>query len=223
MKGSELYENYVKATRSLQAFDPGILKTWEEKTAFWINLYNVIVIHGVIELDIKDSVKEVRSFFRRISYDIGGLRYTPDDMEHGLLRANRRPPGSLFRVLGPHDPKRQYSLNKLDPRIHFALVCASSSCPPIDIYTSQNLDEELNQAGRSFLGGGGLQLDRASKKVSLSRIFSWYRKDFGSRLPERLRFLARFLYNRQDAEFIQHKAEELRVEYQNYDWRLNWG
>ncbi|MCF8105126.1 MAG: DUF547 domain-containing protein [Desulfohalobiaceae bacterium] len=223
MKGSELYENYVKATRSLQAFDPGIQKTWEEKTAFWINLYNVIVIHGVIELDIKDSVKEVRGFFSRINYDIGGLCYTPDDMEHGLLRVNRRPPGSLFRVLGPHDPKRQYSLNRLDPRIHFALVCASSSCPPIDIYTPQNLDEELNQAGRSFLGGGGLQLDRASKKVRLSRIFSWYRKDFGSRLPERLRFLARFLYNRQDAEFIQQQAEELRVEYQKYDWRLNRG
>ncbi|MFW6054948.1 MAG: glycoside hydrolase family 15 protein [Thermodesulfobacteriota bacterium] len=223
MKGSELYENYVKATRSLQAFDPGILKTREEKTAFWINLYNVIVIHGVIELDIKDSIKEVRGFFRRISYAIGGLRYTPDDMEHGLLRANRRPPGSLLRILGPNDPKCRYSLNRLDPRIHFALVCASSSCPPIDIYTSQNLDEELNQAGRSFLGGGGLQLDRAAKKVSLSRIFSWYRKDFGSRLPERLRFLAQFLYNKQDADFIHQHAEELKVKYQQYDWRLNRG
>ena len=223
MKGSELYENYVQATRSLHAFDPGILKTREEKIAFWINLYNVIVIHGVIELDIKDSVKEVRGFFRRISYDIGGLRYTPDDMEHGILRANRRPPRSLFRVLGQNNPKLQYSLQELDPRIHFGLVCASSSCPPIDIYTSDNLDEELNQAGRSFLGGGGLILDKASKKVSLSRIFSWYKKDFGSRLPERLRFLAQFLYNRQDADFIHQHAEELQVEYQQYDWRLNRG
>jgi hypothetical protein len=195
----------------------------KEAIAFWVNLYNVIVIHGVIELGIRDSVKEVPRFFRRIHYDIGGYSYTPDAMEHGMLRANRRPPASPFQVLSPRDPRLRHAVGEVDPRIHFALVCASSSCPPIDIYTAENLDSELDQAGRSFLGGGGLILDRKARKVRLSRIFDWYKKDFGRSLPERLRFLADFLYNRDDAEYIRTNADSLRVEFMPYDWRLNRG
>jgi GH15 family glucan-1,4-alpha-glucosidase len=223
MQGSQLYAEYVDAARSLHIFDPGMLSGRKEAIAFWVNLYNVIVIHGVIELGIRDSVKEVPRFFRRIHYDIGGYSYTPDAMEHGMLRANRRPPASPFQVLSPRDPRLRHAVGEVDPRIHFALVCASSSCPPIDIYTAENLDSELDQAGRSFLGGGGLILDRKARKVRLSRIFDWYKKDFGRSLPERLRFLADFLYNRDDAEYIRTNADSLRVEFMPYDWRLNRG
>lgn len=223
MKGSGLYAEYVEAARSLHAFDPGRLSDRKEAIAFWVNLYNVIVIHGVIELNIRDSVKEVPRFFRRMHYLIGGYSYTPDTIEHGILRANRRPPDSLFRLLGSRDPRLRHSLGEMDPRVHFALVCASSSCPPIDIYTAENLDRELDQAGRSFVGGGGLILDRETGSVRLSRIFDWYKEDFGKSLPERLRFLAGFVYNRDDAEYIRANADTLRVKYQPYDWRLNRG
>ncbi|MEF8823729.1 MAG: DUF547 domain-containing protein [Desulfohalobiaceae bacterium] len=223
MKGSRLYAEYVETACSLHAFEPGRLSERKEAIAFWVNLYNVIVIHGVIELDIRDSVKEVPRFFRRIHYHIGGHSYTPDAVEHGILRANRRPPDSLFRVLGSRDPRLRHSLGEMDPRIHFALVCASASCPPIDIYTSENLDQELDQAARSFVGGGGLILDRETGSVRLSRIFDWYKEDFGKSLPERLRFLAGFVYNRDDAEYIRANADTLRVKYQPYDWRLNRG
>ena len=221
MKGTDLYQEYVTATRSLKEFDPDMLKTPEEKIAFWLNLYNVIVIHGVVEWNIKDSVKEAPRFFRRIRYVVGGNEYTPDDMEHGLLRGNPKPPHALFRVFGRNDPRLQYSLEKEDPRIHFALVCASSSCPPIDLYTSENLNEELDQAGKSFLNGGGLVLDRENKTVTLSRIFKWYGEDFGSRQGEILNRLAEFIYKVDERDFIKNHAKELKVSYQKYDWRLN--
>lgn len=223
MNESDLYADYKKVALSLQRFDPGCLTSKEERIAFWVNLYNVIVIHGVIELDIKDSVKEVSRFFRRVCYDIDGNHYTPDDIEHGILRANRRPPNALFRVFGKNDPRKNHSLEKVDPRIHFALVCASSSCPPIDLYTPEDLDAELDQAAKTFLNGGGLVVDKEHKKVSLSRVLLWYGKDFSPEPEERLRWLAGYLYDRKDREFIEDNASKLVVEYQKYDWRLNRG
>jgi len=223
IKGSELYEEYEKASRSLQEFDPANLKSREEKLAFWINMYNLIVIHGVIELGIRDSVKEIPGFFRRICYVIGGLYYTPDHIEHGILRANKRPPHTLFPLLAKNDPRLRHSLKRLDPRIHFALVCASSSCPPIEVYSAENLDEELDQAGKSFLKGGGLVLNKENKEVSLSRVFLWYGKDFGRSERDLLSRLADFVYDHDEREFLKRHAHELTVNYQKYDWRLNRG
>ncbi|MBW1989763.1 MAG: DUF547 domain-containing protein [Deltaproteobacteria bacterium] len=221
MAGSDLYVRFADAAKNLKRFDPGLLKTREQKTAFWMNLYNVMVIHGVIELAIRDSVRETRGFFSRICYDVGGRTYTPDHMEHGILRANRRPPHSLFRVLSRGDPRLEHSLDRVDPRIHFGLVCASSSCPPIDVYTPENLDQELDIAARTFLNSGGLVLDRESRTVRLSRIFFWYGRDFGDSRPERLRALAKYLYGDKDREFILDHADTLKVRFEGYDWRLN--
>ncbi|GAB4350485.1 MAG: hypothetical protein Kow0099_34060 [Candidatus Abyssubacteria bacterium] len=223
MHQSPLYGRHKEIAGSLQRFDPGSLTSREERIAFWLNLYNVIVVHGVIELDVRDSVREVTGFFRRIQYNIGHNLYSPDDIEHGILRANRKPPHSLFHVFGRNDERRKYSLEQLDPRIHFALVCASSSCPPIDVYTAENLDKELDQAGKTFLNGGGLSVNKKQKKVSLSRVLLWYGNDFKPKREERLRWLADYLYDPEDREFLKAHADDLTVEYQKYDWRLNRG
>lgn len=111
----------------------------------------------------------------------------------------------------------------MDPRVHFALVCALSSCPPIDVYTPEGLDEELDISGRTFLNAGGAVVDRKSGTVRLSRIFKWYSSDFAPTQAECLRFVARYLYRDSDRRFIEENAEDLAVEYQAYDWRLNRG
>ncbi|MFQ6079136.1 MAG: DUF547 domain-containing protein, partial [Thermodesulfobacteriota bacterium] len=221
MQRSEAYTQYVELSHSLKKMELDELERKEERLAFWINLYNVIVIHGVIELGIRDSVKEVRNFFKRVQYQIGDLSFTPDAIEHGILRGNRRPPNSLFRVFQGNDPRLKFAIKSVDPRIHFTLVCASSSCPPIEVYTPEKLGKELTIAGETFLNGGGIIIDGEKNRVSLSRIFSWYAADFGKTLPERLRFIAPYLYNRDDREFLEEKAEGIKVEYQDYDWRLN--
>ena len=221
MAQSEIYQVFLKLSHNLKTMDLAGLGRREEKIAFWINLYNVIVIHGVIALGIRDSVKEVWNFFRRVRYQIGRHFFTPEDIEHGILRGNRRPPSALFRRFGARDPRLAYTVEPLDPRIHFTLVCGSSSCPFIDVYTAENLEQELTMASQTFINSGGAVLDQSRKKISLSRIFKWYARDFGADQAERLRFIARYLDNPQDRALIEDQADSLSISYQNYDWRLN--
>jgi hypothetical protein len=221
MKFSEIYKKYVQLSFSLQDFKLQSLASVKEKTAFWINLYNVLVIHGVIELGIRDSVNEVRNFFRRIRYTIDGREFTPDDIEHGILRANRTPPYTPFRIFGKSDARLEYSIEDIDPRIHFALVCASSSCPPIDVYTDDSLDEELDLSARTFINGGGVILDREHDIISLSKIFDWYDKDFGSSDEEKIRFILPYIYDADERDYLHQHAGDIVIRYQKYDWRLN--
>ncbi len=221
MQQSELYQDFLTLTYNLKTMDPAGLVRREERIAFWINLYNVIVIHGVIALGIKDSVKEVWNFFRRVYYQIGGQRFAPEDMEHGILRGNRRPPYSLFRRFGARDPRLALRVEPMDPRIHFTLVCGASSCPFIDVYTPENLEEELTIAAETFISAGGAVLDRDNRRLSLSRIFMWYAPDFGATQTERLRFIAPYFFAEADRQFIMDNAGSLAISYQDYDWRLN--
>jgi len=115
----------------------------------------------------------------------------------------------------------QFSVQTMDPRIHFALVCASSSCPPIAFYSSEKIDEELTIAGRAFLNGGGIQLDRQRNRIILSRIFKWYAADFGDSNAEILTFIAHCISNDEDRNYVLANAETIKIDYQNYDWRLN--
>ncbi len=221
MQQSGIYQDFLKLSNNLKTMNLAVLARREERIAFWINLYNVIVIHGVIALGIKDSVKEVWNFFRRVYYQIGNYLFSPDDIEHGILRGNRRPPYSLFRRFRGGDPRLNFIVEPLDPRIHFTLVCGSSSCPFIDVYTPENLEEELTMASQTFINSRGVIFDRSRKQISLSSIFKWYARDFGADQAQRLRFIARYLDNKQDRTIIEDQADSLSVSYQNYDWRLN--
>jgi hypothetical protein len=221
MAQSSLFEEYVACSRHLHRFDPSGLKDRDERLAFWINLYNVMVIHGVVALGIRDSVKEVPRFFRRICYTVGNKEFSADDIEHGILRGNHRYPKSLFHPFDRGDPRLDLVIEPVDPRIHFALVCASSSCPPIEIYRADSLDHDLEVSGKTFLNSGGVRIDREAETVWVPQVFNWYGKDFGESDEARLRFIAPYLYREEDRRFLEEKAKALKVNYQAYDWRLN--
>jgi hypothetical protein len=221
MAHSDAYKEYREMSYTLKNMDLNELKSRQERISFWINLYNVIVIHGVVELGIRDSVKEVRNFYKRIKYQVGNMFFSPHEIEHGILRGNHRPPVSIFRAFGSGDERLKHIVEPLDPRVHFGLVCASSSCPPIGFYTAENLDNELDIACRTFLNAGGVEIDRGRNSVSLSRIFKWYSGDFGQSEEERLRFIAPYLYDEGDKDYLVENAGTLNVSYQDYDWRLN--
>jgi hypothetical protein len=221
IKDSEVYQAHLELSNNLKAMDLGLLTRREEKIAFWINLYNVIVIHGVIALGVKDSVKEVWNFFRGVYYQVGGYAFSPDDIEHGVLRGNRRPPYSLFRRFQGDDPRLPFMVEPLDPRIHFTLVCGSASCPFIDVYTPENLEWELDTAAKSFINSSAVVLDRSGNSLSLSSIFKWYAPDFGADQAKRLGFIARHLDKEEDRTYIEDHARSLHLTYQTYDWRLN--
>ncbi len=221
MAESAVYREYVACSRHLDRLDLESLATRQERLALWINLFNVLVIHGVVALGIRDSVKEVPRFFRRIQYRVGGFVFSADDIEHGILRGNHRLPRSFRRSFGKNDPRTAFALRPMDPRIHFALVCASLSCPPIDIYSPENLEEQLTISGKTFLNAGGIRIDRKNRKVHLSKVFKWYGEDFGATAEDRLRFAAPYLYDESDRRFLEENLREIKIAYDRYDWRLN--
>lgn len=220
MRKSESYQNYSELAFKLNSFDPFSINREEEKKAFWLNIYNILIIHGVIELDIKGSVKEVFNFFSRVGYMIGGLYFTPDDIEHGILRSNMPRSGSGIKQFSQSDKRLGLCLTKLDPRIHFALVCASNSCPPIAFYNADNIERQLDIAGRSFVNREGLTLDKDKNILYLSQIFKWYGLDFGSNQKEILAFVLNFAEDK-IREYILENTERIKILYLPYNWDLN--
>ncbi len=220
IRGSRYYDGFRAAAASLADFDVASLATDAERIAFWVNLYNAIVVHGVIHLGIRASVREVPRFFDRIAYVVGGLEYTADDIEHGILRGNAVPPGSLRRAFSRNDPRRAHVVERPDPRIHFALVCASKTCPPIEVYSADVLDGQLETSGRVFVNAT-TRFDRESRTLWVSEIFKWYRSDFGRSDRALAGYLAGFLYDAGVRAALERDTGVLTLAFTPYDWRLN--
>lgn len=225
LRASPTYGEYCLCARRLQSFDPAVLDSREERLAFWINLYNALIVDAVIQFGVKRSVNDVPGFFWRAAYNIGGQRYCSFDIDYGLLRANAPHPAIPGPHFGTGDPRRRYSLDQLDPRVHFALVCAARSCPPIAVYHAARIDEQLEMATRTFINNGGVEIDRASGEVRLSQIFQWYAPDFGGRplaMGDKrplLEFIAHYMADEADCAYVLHGKPEVR--FQAYDWSLN--
>jgi hypothetical protein len=201
----------------LRKFDPAGLASREQELAFWINLYNAIVLHGVIESGIPPSVMRVPGFFKRIAYEVNGMRFSLDGIEHGILRGGRVEglgvPGKPGR-----DPRTSYIVRPPEPRIHFALVCASRSCPPLRAYDAERLDDELDSVARSFLNASvGPAQDGAGLK--LPAILDWFAEDFGGRKGV-LELLRRYL-DPGPARRLLQSVPSPAFTYAKFDWSLN--
>ncbi len=221
MKRSESFGQYRSLAAALRRFELGTLASDGQKKAFWINIYNILIIHGVIALDIRRSVLEIVNFFGRIGYEIGGAFFSPDDIEHGILRKNRPHPAFPLRPFSTSDLRLRFSVQEFDPRIHFALVCASNSCPPIEFYDPERIDQQLDLAARSFINRRGLELDIEKQEIRLSRIFQWYADDFGKSQEELLGFVMQFAGDEVRTAIQGIGVKNLQILYLPYNWDLN--
>jgi hypothetical protein len=149
---SALFLELQTCAARLKAFNPAILTTDGERLAFWINVYNALIVHAVIAFGVQKTVWQEKGFFRRAAYRINGMRVSADQIEHGILRQNRLPPYMPLPVFISNDPRRAWSPSSLDTRLHTALNCASRSCPPIAAYTPAHVDAQLDVAARAFVG-----------------------------------------------------------------------
>jgi len=220
IRGSEYYRRFRDAADALADYDVSALASDAERIAFWVNVYNAIVIHGVIHLGIRSSVREVPRFFDRIAYRVGGCQLTADDIEHGILRGNRVPLWSLTRPFGRGDPRLDWVVEHPDPRIHFALVCASKTCPPVEAYDAASLDRQLEASAAVFINGS-TRFDPRRRSLSVSEIFKWYRADFGREEQALARYIASYLYDEQVRQAIEADEAPVHLEFVPYDWRLN--
>jgi hypothetical protein len=151
------------------------LPTREARLAFWLNVYNALVLHGIVRLDVRTSVLRVWNFFGRVSYRVGGHVVSLDDIEHGLLRGNRRRQLPPWRPFGHRDPRLALAVTPPDPRYHFAITCGAASCPPVGVYRATAIDAQLDLAARNFVNQ---EVTLAGPRLLCSRIFRWYRTDF---------------------------------------------
>jgi hypothetical protein len=221
MKENPVYRRYRRVVARLRQFDPSSLGSREEKLAFWINLYNCLVVDAVITLGIRATIWEGgKGFFRKIAYVVGGCRYSADDIEHGILRGNRRHPAIPWPQFGPGDPRLRQTIVPIEVRLHFTLVCASRSCPINTVYHPSELEGELEMAASTFVNGGGVMVSPETAKVSLSRIFRWFQSDFGGRSGV-IEFILRYLIDGPEKDFLRKEAHRIGMVFQPYDWSLN--
>jgi len=225
---SQVYREFCAATQRLQRFDPLTLVSREEKLAFWINLYNALIINAVIDFGVKQSVHEIPGFFWKAAYCINGYRFNAFDIEYGVLRANAGHPAIPGAHFCATDPRARYKLDELDARIHFALVCAARSCPPIAVYTAEKIDEQFDLAAAAFVNGGGVEIDQAAGIVRLSKIFQWYAPDFGGppfglgAMQPVLRYLSPYMLDQQArAYLLSGRPKSPKIKFLSYDWTLN--
>jgi len=126
------------------------------------------------------------------------------------------------RTISLYDLEHEKIQPLSEPRIHFAIVCASRSCPPLrsEAYAAARLDAQLDEQARSFINDPARnRFDKATRTAHLSEIFDWYDMDFRAATGSTQRFIARYVADADVARDLA--ADRYKLEWIPYDWRLN--
>lgn len=179
----------------------------DELAALFINAYNAYTVKTILDRVSPEgdfgieSIRDIEDVFGVATHTVGGHALSLDDMEHGVLRP-------IFR----------------DPRVHFAVNCASLSCPPLPehAFTGDGLEEQLEAATARTLGDPDY-VRAEDGTVVLTRILDWFGDDFtdpGNRgaEPSVAAFAAR--YNT-EARALLDANDSAPVRFLDYDWNLN--
>ena len=184
----------------LTALDPRTLVR-AEQFAYWVNLYNALTVNLILEHYPTQSITKIRSSWfsfgpwNKAVANIAGQDITLNDIEHRILRP-------IWR----------------DPRIHFAVNCASIGCPNLSAtaFTADNSEALLEQATQAFLAHPRAVAIETST-VRLSSIFDWYQNDFGdSELAVRA-----YIGQKLDGDTAEAVLDPGRSLSFDYDWALN--
>ena len=192
---NEVFESYLK---KLAKHHPN--KSWSsaERLAYWINAYNAFTLKLVLDhypvasiKDIKNGVPFVNTVWDIKFIKIEGQTYDLNNIEHGIIR-------------------KRFN----DPRIHFAVNCASFSCPKLrnEAFTADRLNEQLDDQARYFVNNKDKNII-TSDGAQLSKIFLWYGSDF-----KKNGSTVRAFINKYTDEEI---AKDTKISYLDYKWNLN--
>lgn len=183
----------------LSAVDPDVLDR-AERFAFYVNVYNAWTIKLILNhypgiQSIKDAGSLFQSPWKKKLVRIHGSVLTLDDVEHNILRPRFR-----------------------DPRVHFAVNCASKGCPPLmaEPFYGDRLEQQLDAAAESFVNDSDYtRLD--GETLHISKIFQWFSEDFGH---DPLDFIGRYARGELRQRLAALK-DRVRIQYLDYDWSLN--
>ncbi len=205
----ELLNRYVKQLAAASPKNsPRQFPTRNHEIAYWINAYNALMVNKIVT---NYPVTGVESFglagavFTEEEYNSGGEIVSLGYIEHELLR-------------------KVYE----EPRIHFALVCASVSCPTLarEAIQSKTLDSQLDRLAKEFVSQTrNVTIDVDKRRITLSMIFDWYRQDFERPTGRRgnvavLAYIGRYL-DGEPAKLFKKLGPNPGVSFHDYDWGLN--
>ncbi|KAH7731084.1 Protein Y45F10A.7 d [Aphelenchoides avenae] len=154
--------------------------TLEERLAFSVNVYNLMLLHVAYKYGPPTTVWQRRKHFNCTYYLIGGHLYSLQSIQNGILRGNRKGIGMLWKPFGKDDLRRPYVIKGGEPLTHFAINNCTRSSPPLKMYSAEMIHEELLASGQRLLCSDEyLRLDTKKGSISVSKIFKIYAEDFG--------------------------------------------
>ncbi|XP_006407397.2 uncharacterized protein LOC18025327 [Eutrema salsugineum] len=219
---SEEFRRYLNLAQDLQRLKLQELST-DEKLAFFLNLYNAMVIHALIRIGRSDGMIARRSFFTDFQYVVGGYSYSLSSIRNDILRGGRKPSYPFIKPFMNGNTRHELGLQKLNPLVHFGLCDGTKSSPVLRFFTPQGVEAELKRAAREFFQNGGIEVFFPRRVVHLSRIIKWYKEDF-SEEKKMLKWIMSYV-DANKAGLLTHLLGDGRgsvnIVYQDYDWSIN--
>ena len=189
---------------SLSQANPQASASKDAKLAFWINAYNAVTVHGILREYPTSSIRNHTAklfgynIWKDLQLYVGGRAYSLEAIEHQTLR------------------------KMSEPRIHFAIVCASIGCQRLrnEAYTASKVQQQLETNAKEFFSRSqNFRYESQSRRFYLSSIMSWFAEDFGSSQAAQLRTISEWLPDKSARAAAQ--AGSGSVSYLDYDWNLN--
>jgi len=216
--GSPEFAELRVAARALADFDCAALHIGR-RLAFWLNVYNALVLHAVVARRALAGVRAVGDFFTASQYMVGGHVFSLDEIEHGLLRMNAPRVAFGAKPLRRDGPRYALAPYIFDERVHFAMYSACRSSPAPAMYAAEHLAESLERATCDYLVAH-VRLGADGATLVVPKLFDWYAADFGGK-----RGVLEFVLARTQDEEVAAAAERhglgLRLRYAEFDWTLN--
>lgn len=201
------YKGFKTDVKALDAYLDTLNKTSvdafsrEEKLAFWINAYNAFTIKLILNHYPTKSIRDISRPWKKKIWKAAGKTVSLDHIEHKILRKQLK-----------------------EPRIHFAIVCASIGCPKLQdfAFVPGKLEAQLDLAAGYFFASPKyfwVEDDDDRAIVHISKIFKWFGKDFGDSKKEKVVFMLKYTKEKNTA--ILKKYTSYKFKYLDYDWNLN--
>ena len=193
--GSDEFAQFIS---SIKTTDISTMST-DEQLAFWINAYNGLVITNVNNNPGIKQPLDVKGFFDKKKFTAANKSVTLNDIENNIIRPTFK-----------------------EPLIHFGLVCAAVSCPPLisTAYTGTNVRSQLAENARAYLANAKQnRWDAKKKTLYLSKIFEWYKVDFGDNDAGLIAFAKE--YGPEEMKSGLESTSNVKVKFLEYDWTLN--
>ena len=204
-KGNVNYKGFKKDEAALDKYlsilsDNHPNSTWskDDQLAYWINAYNAFTVKLIVKNYPVKSIKELGGGIYKVNtawdikfIKIGDETYDLNNIEHGIIRKDFN-----------------------EPRIHFAVNCASESCPPLrnEAFVGANLEKQLAEQSRNFLNDKSKNIITA-EKAQLSKLFTWFKGDFTDKYESINAFIN---------EYSSVKiSDDTEISYLDYSWKLN--